>query len=148
MDNISNKIYYSKKIIEKNNKDIIRIKYENEEFQNDIAILKAESEKMNEKVKQNQKSKNSLKNYEKKVRQMKEEIQKNKLIYQEILNKEREEREKEKKEIEEFEKARNALISKIGDLRKHLKEKTEENSIKEKELTKANEEYNNIVKDK
>ena len=148
LENINNKVYNIKKIMEKNNRNIIRIKYENEELQNDISILKVESNILNEKAKQNQKGKQNLKNYEKEIKQMKEEINKNKLIYKNILNKEKEDKEKIKKEIEEFEKAKIGLINKINELTKELHEKTEVNNIKEEELTKANQEYNNIMNEK
>ena len=148
LENIYNKVYTIKKVIEKNNRNIIRIKYENEEYLNDISILKVESEKLNEKVKDTQKSKINLKNFEKEIKQTKEEININKLKYEKILNKEREDKERIKKEIEEFERAKTGLINKINELTKELKEKTEENNIKEEELTKANEEYNNVMKDK
>ena len=148
MDNVCNKIYSIKKIIEKNNRNIIRIKYENDEFQNDISILKAENEKINEKSKQNQKNKSILKNYQKEIKQMTDEIKKNKLKHENILAKDKIDKEKLKKEIEEFEKAKIGLINKINELTNELKEKTKENNIKEEELTKANEEYNNAMKEK
>jgi len=148
LENINNKVYNIKKIMEKNNRNIIRIKYENEELQNDISILKEENNIVNEKAKQNQKGKQSLKNYEKDIKQMKEEINKNKLKLKEILNKEKEDKERIKKEIEEFEKAKIGLIYKINELTEELKEKTKENNIKEEELNKANDEYNNIMKEK
>ena len=148
LDNINNKVYNIKKILEKNNRNIIRIKYENEELENDISILREENNKLNEKSKQNQKGKQNIKNYEKEIKQMKEEINKNKLILQKILTKEKENKEKIKKEIEEFEKAKIGLINKINELTKELNEKTEENNIKEEELTKANQEYNNVMNEK
>ena len=148
IDNINSKINSIKKVIERNDKNIIRIKYENEEFQNDISFLKVESDKLNERAKQNQKNKNISKKYEKEILQMKKEINKNKLKYKEIMKKENEDREKMQKEIEDFENAKIGLINKINDLTKELKEKTKENGIKEEELTKANEEYNILMKDK
>ena len=148
MDSTCNKISNIKKIIEKNNRNIIKIKYENDEFQNDISILKAENGIINEKSKQNQKNKNILKNYQKEIKQMKDEINKNKLKHENILSKDKIDKSKLKKEIEEFEKAKIGLINKINELTNELKEKTKENNIKEEELTKANEEYNNAIKDK
>ena len=148
LENICNKSYSIKKIIEKNNRNIERIKYENEEFENDISILKTERDKMNEKVKETQKGKQNLKNYMKEIKQMKEERNKNKTKYEKILNKEKEDQKRIQKEIEEFEKAKNSLINKINELTEQLKEKTMENNIKEEELTKANEEYNSIMKEK
>ena len=148
MDNLDNKINNIKKQIEKNNRNIIRIKYENNELQNDINILKTENEIINEKLKQNQKNKNILKNYQKEIKQMNDEINKNKLKHENILAKDKIDKEKLKKEIEEFEKAKIGLINKIKELTIELKEKTTENNIKEEELTKANEEYNNAMKDK
>ena len=148
MDSTCNKISNIKKIIEKNNRNIIKIKYENDEFQNDISILKAENGIINEKSKQNQKNKNILKNYQKEIKQMKDEINKNKIKHEKILSKDKIDKSKLKKEIEEFEKAKIGLINKINELTNELKEKTKENNIKEEELTKANEEYNNAIKDK
>ena len=148
LESTCNRISCIKKIIEKNNRNIIRIKNENDEFQNDISILKAENEIINEKTKQNQKNKNILKNYQKEIKQVKEEINKNKLKKENILAKDKMDKEKLKKEIEEFEKAKIGLINKINELTNELKEKTKENNIKEEELTKANEEYNNAMKDK
>ena len=146
LDNIYNKVFSIKKIMEKNNRNIARIKNENEEFENDIYILKAENDKLNEKVKESQKSRQSLKNYEKNINQAKKERDKNKQKYENILNKEIEDKKRLKKEIEEFEKAKINLINKIHELTDELKEKTKENNIKEEELTKANEEYSNAMK--
>ena len=147
LDNIYNKINNIKKVIEKNNRNIDRIKYENTELENEISILKVESNTLNEKAKHNQKYKQNLKYYEKEKILLKEEIKKNKLKYQNILNKEEEDKEKIRKEIEEFEKAKKALINKINELTEELKEKNKENNIKEEELVKANEEYSNVIKD-
>ena len=148
LENFQYKVYTIKKAIEKNNRNIIRIKYENEEYLNDISILKVENERLNEKVKETHKSKLNLKTFEKEIKKTKEETNKNKAKFEKILNKEKEDKERIKKEIEEFEKAKAGLINKINELTKELKEKTEENSIKEEELIKANEEYNNVMKDK
>lgn len=148
IDNIDSKIYSIKKIIERNDRNIMRIKYENEEFQNDISILKVESDRLNERAKQCQKNKNNSIKYEKEIQQMKKEINKNKLKYDEMIKKEKEDKEKIRKEIEDFENAKIGLINKINELTKELKEKTKENGNKEEELTKANEEYNILIKDK
>lgn len=147
LDSVYNKINNIKKIIDKNSRNIIRIKNENEELENDLSILKAESDSLNEKAKQVHKSKHNLKYYEKEKMLIKEEIKKNKLKYENMINKEEEDKAKIRKEIEEFEKAKKNLINKINELTKELKEKTEENNIKEEELAKANEEYSNAMKD-
>lgn len=148
LDNINNKVYSIKKIMEKNNRNIIRIKYENEELNNDLSILKTESNKLNERAKQNQKDKQNLKNYEKEIQQTKEEITNNKIKLKKILVKEQQDKEKFKKELEEFEKAKMGLINKIKELTDELNQKTKENNIKEEELTKVNQEYNIVFKDK
>ena len=147
LENYNNKINYIKKVIDRNNRNIIRIKYENEELENDISILKSESNSLNGKTKNNNKNKNNLKYYEKEIALIKEELKKNKLKYENMIIKEEEDKAKIRKEIEEFEKAKKGLIDKINDLTKELREKTKENNIKEEELAKANEEYTNVMKD-
>ena len=62
--------------------------------------------------------------------------------------KEQQDKEKFKKELEEFEKAKMGLINKIKELTDELNQKTKENNIKEEELTKVNQEYNIVFKDK
>ena len=147
LENVYNKFYSIKKIIEKNNRNITRIKNENEEFEKDINILKTENNILNEKVKESQKGKQSFNIWEKNIKQMKKERDKNKLIYENVLKKEKEDKKRIQKEIEEFEKAKINLINKINELTCELREKTKENNIKEEELTKANEEYNNALKE-
>jgi chromosome segregation ATPase len=148
LDNINIKVESIKKIIEKNKTKINIIKVENQVFENDLNIYKQESDKINERFKINQMNKQNMKIYEKEKEKIKEEIAKNKLEYEKVLKQNIEDEERIKKEIEEFEKAKISLINKINELNRELKEKTEKNIIIEEQLTKVNQKYNNIIKDK
>ena len=148
MENINIKAENIKKIIEKNKTKISIIKVENQVFENDLNIYKQEADKINERYRINQMNKQNMKTYEKEKEKIKEELRKNKSEYEKILKKSIEDKERIKKEIEEFEKAKISLINKINELNRELKEKTEKNIIIEEQLTKVNQKYNNIIKDK
>ena len=148
LDNINIKVESIKKIIEKNKTKINIIKVENQVFENDLNIYKQESDKINERFKINQMYKQNMKIYEKEKEKIKEEIAKNKLEYEKVLKQNIEDEERIKKEIEEFEKAKICLINKINELNRELREKTEKNYIIEDQLTKVNQKYNDIIKDK
>ena len=148
LDNINIKVESIKKIIEKNKTKINIIKVENQVFENDLNIYKQESDKINERFKINQMNKQNMKIYEKEKEKIKEEIAKNKLEYEKVLKQNIEDEERIKKEIEEFEKAKIGLINKINELNRELREKTEKNYIIEDQLTKVNQKYNDIIKDK
>ena len=148
LDNINIKVENIKKIIEKNKTKINIIKVENQVFENDLNIYKQESDKINERFKINQMNKQNMKIYEKEKEKIKEEIAKNKLEYEKVLKQNIEDEERIKKEIEEFEKAKIGLINKINELNRELREKTEKNYIIEDQLTKVNQKYNDIIKDK
>ena len=148
LDNINIKVESIKKMIEKNKTKINIIKVENQVFENDLNIYKQESDKINERFKINQMNKQNMKIYEKEKEKIKEEIAKNKLEYEKVLKQNIEDEERIKKEIEEFEKAKICLINKINELNRELREKTEKNYIIEDQLTKVNQKYNDIIKDK
>ena len=148
MENINIKAENIKKIIEKNKTKISIIKVENQVFENDLNIYKQEADKINERYRINQMNKQNMETYEKEKEKIKEELRKNKSEYEKILKKNIEDEERIKKEIEEFEKAKISLINKINELNRELKEKTEKNIIIEEQLTKVNQKYNNIIKDK
>ena len=148
MENINIKAENIKKIIEKNKTKISIIKVENQVFENDLNIYKQEADKINERYRINQMNKQNMKTYEKEKEKIKEELRKNKSEYEKILKKNIEDKERIKMEIEEFEKAKISLINKINELNRELKEKTEKNIIIEEQLTKVNQKYNNIIKDK
>jgi chromosome segregation ATPase len=148
LDNINIKAENIKKIIEKNKTKINIIKVENQVLENDLNIYKQEADKLNEKYKINQINKQNMKTYEKEKEKIKEELRKNKIEYEKILKKNIEDKERIKMEIEEFEKAKISLINKINELNRELKEKTEKNISIEEQLTKVNQKYNNIIKDK
>ena len=148
LDNINIKAESIKKIIEKNKTKINRIKVENQVLENDLNIYKQEADKLNERYKTNQINRHNMKTYEKEKEKIKEELKKNKIEYEKKLKKEIEDEERIKKEIEEFEKAKIGLINKINELNRELREKTEKNISIEEQLTKVNQKYNNIIKDK
>ena len=131
-----------KKTIEKNNTKIIISKKHNNSLENDLSII----EKQDENIRQYIKNKQDIKTYEKEIKLMKEEIEKNKKIELELIIKNEEEKERIQREIEEFEKARINLINKINELNRELTEKTKLNTKKEEELTKTNKEYDDISK--
>ena len=137
-----------RKIIEKNEKKINIIKTDNKNSEIRLSILMEENNKKKEKVSQIDKNKIMMKNYEKEIKSIKEEIEKNKNEEKQKIIEEKKEKERIKKEIEEFEKAKIGLINKINELNKELDNRTKEQVLKEKELEKASQEYNLIIKGK
>ena len=148
LDNINIKAESIKKIIEKNKNKINRIKVENQVLENDLNICKQEADSINERYRINLMNKQNMKTFEKEKEKIKEELKKNKSEYEKIIKKNIEDEERIKKEIEEFEKAKIGLINKINELNRELREKTEKNITIEEQLTKVNQKYNNIIKDK
>jgi prefoldin subunit 5 len=63
--NIQNKIDAIKRIIDKNNNKMKMINYDNEQIENDLYIIQAETDRLNEKYKSKQKVNSSLKNLDK-----------------------------------------------------------------------------------
>lgn len=150
-EDIYNKIeYYNKQekiiknITEKNNNKIILLQKENNELKNDILIKDIENKNLSENIKQNLKNRQNVKIYEKEIKQLKEEIEKNKIL----KIKQDEENKRINKEIEEFEKAKIGLINKINELNKELNLKIQLNIVKEKELNLTNKEYVDVTEKK
>ena len=137
-----------KKTLEKNETKIILLKKNNNSLQNELSITEKDKKFSSDNFKQNIKMKEDIKKYEKEIKQMKEEIEKNKLIEKKLIIQKEEEDKRIKKEIEEFEKARINLINKIIELNKELTERTNLNIKKEEELSKTNKEYDKISKEK
>jgi len=135
-----------KKILEKNEIKINLLKKNNNSLQNELSITENNKKFSSENIKQNIKIKEDIKKYEKKIKQMKEEIEKNKLIEKKLILQQEEEDKRIKREIEEFEKARISLLNKIIELNKELTERTNLNIKKEEELSKTNKEYDNLSK--
>ncbi len=137
--NITNKIDNMKKTIEKNNNKINLLNYDNDEMENDIYIMQSENDKLNEKFKLEQK----IKNYEKEIKLIKQEIEKNKSKPEEKKNENKEAFfltiPEDKDKIE-----KNILLQKIEALQNELEEKKKENDSKQKELEKIKEEYNSL----
>lgn len=133
-----------KKILEKNEVKITLLKKSNNSLLNELSITENNKKLSSENIKQNIKNKEDIKKYEKEIKLMKEEIEKNKLIEKKLILQQEEEDKRMKKEIEEFEKARISLLNKIIELNKELAERTNFNIKKEEELSKTNNEYNKI----
>lgn len=137
-----------KKTLEKNETKIILLKKNNNSLQNELSITEKDKKYSSDNIKQNIKIKEDIKKYEKEIKQMKEEIEKNKLIEKKLIIQKEQEDKRIKKEIEEFEKARINLLNKIIELNKELTERTNLNIKKEEELSRTNKEYDNISKAK
>ena len=137
-----------KKTLEKNETKIILLKKNNNSLQNELSITEKDKKYSSDNIKQNIKIKEDIKKYEKEIKQMKEEIEKNKLIEKKLILQKEQEDKRIKKEIEEFEKARINLLNKIIELNKELTERTNLNIKKEEELSRTNKEYDSISKAK
>ena len=151
-EDINNQIDYINKqeknmkiILEKNNTKIYLLEKENNEFKNDISLITIDNKNLYENIKQNLKNRQNLKNYEKEIKQLKEEIERNKIEEKILIKKKEEENKRISKEIEEFEKAKIGLINKINELNKELSLKIQLNIKKENELNQTNKEYVNIT---
>jgi prefoldin subunit 5 len=139
--NIQNKIYAIKRIIDKNNNKMKMINYDNEQIENDLYIIQAETDRLNEKYKSKQKVNSSLKNLDKEKNSVK-----NKSKIDEIKNEDKENifitiPEKSIKKTE------NNLNKDIKQLENELESKKKQNNEQKKELEEIKNKFN-ILKNK
>ena len=152
MDNILNKINNIKKAIEKNSLKINRLNYDNDEMENDIYILQAESDKLNEKIKPKQKIKNDTKINEKEKFFITEEIKNNENA--DKIKEENKEINKDLKNIDnnninkENDNNSNELLNEIEELKKTLEKKKNENNNIVHELEEIKTQYNDMINKK
>ena len=139
--NIQNKIDAIKRIIDKNNNKMKMINYDNEQIENDLYIIQAETDRLNEKYKSKQKVNSSLKNLDKEKNSIK-----NKSKIDDIKNEDKENifitiPEKSIKKTE------NNLNKDIKELENELESKKKQNNEQKKELEEIKNKFN-ILKNK
>jgi len=139
--NIQNKIDAIKRIIDKNNNKMKMINYDNEQIENDLYIIQAETDRLNEKYKSKQKVNSSLKNLDKEKNSIK-----NKSKIDDIKNEDKENifitiPEKSIKKTE------NNLNKDIKELENELESKKKQNNKQKKELEEIKNKFN-ILKNK
>ena len=139
--NIQNKIDAIKRIIDKNNNKMKMINYDNEQIENDLYIIQAETDRLNEKYKSKQKVNSSLKNLDKEKNSVK-----NKSKIDDIKNEDKENifitiPEKSIKKTE------NNLNKDIKELENELESKKKQNNEQKKELEEIKNKFN-ILKNK
>lgn len=139
--NIQNKIDAIKRIIDKNNNKMKMINYDNEQIENDLYIIQAETDRLNEKYKSKQKVNSSLKNLDKEKNSIK-----NKSKIDDIKNEDKENifitiPEKSIKKTE------NNLNKDIKQLENELESKKKQNNEQKKELEEIKNKFN-ILKNK
>ena len=139
--NIQNKIDAIKRIIDKNNNKMKMINYDNEQIENDLYIIQAETDRLNEKYKSKQKVNSSLKNLDKEKNSVK-----NKSKIDDIKNEDKENifitiPEKSIKKTE------NNLNKDIKQLENELESKKKQNNEQKKELEEIKNKFN-ILKNK
>ena len=139
--NIQNKIDAIKRIIDKNNNKMKMINYDNEQIENDLYIIQAETDRLNEKYKSKQKVNSSLKNLDKEKNSVK-----NKSKIDDIKNEDKENifitiPEKSIKKTE------NNLNKHIKELENELESKKKQNNEQKKELEEIKNKFN-ILKNK
>ena len=139
--NIQNKIDAIKRIIDKNNNKMKMINYDNEQIENDLYIIQAETVRLNEKYKSKQKVNSSLKNLDKEKNSVK-----NKSKIDDIKNEDKENifitiPEKSIKKTE------NNLNKDIKELENELESKKKQNNEQKKELEEIKNKFN-ILKNK
>ena len=139
--NIQNKIDAIKRIIDKNNNKMKMINYDNEQIENDLYIIQAETDRLNEKYKSKQKVNSSLKNLDKEKNSVK-----NKSKIDDIKNEDKENifitiPEKSIKKTE------NNLNKDIKVLENELESKKKQNNEQKKELEEIKNKFN-ILKNK
>ena len=139
--NIQNKIDAIKRIIDKNNNKMKMINYDNEQIENDLYIIQAETDRLNEKYKSKQKVNSSLKNLDKEKNSIK-----NKSKIDDIKNEDKENifitiPEKSIKKTE------NNLNKDIKQLESELESKKKQNNEQKKELEEIKNKFN-ILKNK
>jgi chromosome segregation ATPase len=139
--NIQNKIDAIKRIIDKNNNKMKMINYDNEQIENDLYIIQAETDRLNEKYKSKQKVNSSLKNLDKEKNSVK-----NKSKIDDIKNEDKENifitiPEKSIKKTE------NNLNKDIKELENELESKKKQNNEQKKELEEIKNKFN-VLKNK
>ena len=139
--NIQNKIDAIKRIIDKNNNKMKMINYDNEQIENDLYIIQAETDRLNEKYKSKQKVNSSSKNSDKEKNSVK-----NKSKIDDIKNEDKENifitiPEKSIKKTE------NNLNKDIKQLENELESKKKQNNEQKKELEEIKNKFN-ILKNK